>query len=532
MWAMRQTTRCADAAGWSREAQTMSISDTRRRGSGAQNNPNIRAQYPCRDARTGDVLRTYDQPRPSEIDEIVSHARSAASWWAHLGFAQRQRRLLAWKTLIADSVDDLAQIISTETGKPFDDAVLEIILTLGHLDWAAKNARAVLSPRRVPVGLASMNHTAEFGYEPYGVVAVIGPWNYPLYTPMGSISYALAAGNAVIFKPSDLTSGVAVWLAESWLRTNPEYPVLQTVPGDGSVGELLVRSGVDKVAFTGSTTTAKKVMAACAENLTPIVAECGGKDAMIVAADADLDHAADCAVAGGMGNSGQTCVGVERVYVDHRVASRFLEILDQKLARLRLGPRDDASYGPMTLSRQVDIVREHVKDALDRGGVAYRGGLDSIRPPYVEPILLVDVPEESAAVQEETFGPTLVVNRVRTLDDAVARANATPYGLGASVFSGNLRTAKRLATRLRAGVVTINSILAFAGIAELPFGGVRGSGFGRIHGRFGLREFSIPKSIKVQRFALPLNLLSMERTERDMAIARKILAFTHGSRRD
>ena len=496
-----------------------------------RNSSEYRAAYACRDARTGETLREYPLPDTAAVTEIVERAKQAASWWARLSFAAREQRMLAWKNLIADGVDELADVISIETGKTHDDSVLEVMLTLGHLDWAAKNAQRVLGPRRVSSGLVAFNQSAQFGHEPYGVVAVIGPWNYPLYTPMGSISYALAAGNAIVFKPSDLTSGVAVWLAEAWLRANPERAVVQALVGNGATGDLLARHpAIDKVAFTGSTATAKKVMAACAENLTPLVAECGGKDAMIVQEDADLELAADFAVFGGMGNAGQTCVGVERVYVNFRVASRFLELMDQRLATLRPGGDDDAHYGPMTLPSQIDVVRRHVEDALDSGGVAYRGGLDSINPPYIEPILLVDVPEESVAVREETFGPVIVVNRVQSADEAVARANAVPYGLGASVFSKDLRAAKRIAQRLRAGVVTVNSVLGFAAISELPFGGVGESGFGRIHGSVGLLEFSVAKSIAVQRFATPLNLLTIQRSQKDMKTARSILKFIHGTR--
>ena len=496
-----------------------------------RNSHEYRAAYACRDARTGETLHHYSVPKPKEISAIVERARDAASWWSRLSFQVREQRILAWKNLIADGVDDLADIISIETGKPHDDAALEVMLTLGHLDWAAKNAQRVLAPQRVPAGIVAFNNSAEFGYEPYGVVAVIGPWNYPLYTPMGSISYALAAGNAIVFKPSDLTSGVAVWLAETWLRSNPERAVVQALPGNGATGNLLARHPqIDKVAFTGSTATAKKVMAACAENLTPLVAECGGKDAMIVMHDADLELAADFAVFGGVGNAGQTCVGVERVYVDFRIASRFLELVDERLKVLRPGGDDAASYGPMTLPSQIDVIRRHVEDALEQGGVAYRGGLDSIKPPYIDPVLLVDVPEESSVVREETFGPVIVVNRVRNADEAVAKANAVPYGLGASVFSRDLRAAKKIAARLRAGVITVNSVLGFAAISELPFGGVGESGFGRIHGSVGLREFSVTKSLAVQRFVSPLNLLTLQRSEKNMKTARSILKFTHGTR--
>lgn len=219
-------------------------------------------------------------------------------------FAGRKKALQAWKSEIADGARDLAAVISRETGKTPDDALLEVVLTLTHLDWASKNAHKVLARQKVPSGLASYNQHASVGYEPFGVVGVIGPWNYPFYTPMGSISYAISAGNAIVFKPSELTPATATWIEAAFRRAVPDHAVFRVVIGDGETGAALARSGVDKVAFTGSPRTARKVMAACAENLTPLVVEAGGKDAMIVAADADLDAAVGFAVFGGVGDSG------------------------------------------------------------------------------------------------------------------------------------------------------------------------------------------------------------------------------------
>src|SRR5437763_9182943 len=250
---------------------------------------------------------------------------------------------------------------------------------------------------------------------------------------MGSIAYALAAGNAVVFKPSEYTPGVGAWLAATFAEVVPEHPVFGVVTGFGETGAALCRSGVDKVAFTGSTATGKRVMAACAESLTPVLVECGGKDPMIVDTDADLDAAADAAVWGGMSNAGQTCAGVERVYVLDAVAEEFTEEIVAKSRGLYAG--SGGAYGPMTMPTQVDVVRRHVEDALARGGRAVVGGAESVHPPFVEPIVIVDVPEDSCAVTEETFGPLLVINRVPDVDEAVRRANATAYGLGAAVFS-------------------------------------------------------------------------------------------------
>ncbi|MDN4474667.1 aldehyde dehydrogenase family protein [Demequina sp. SYSU T00192] len=483
------------------------------------------AQMTTRNPVDGSAVATYPVAGAAEVAATVARARAGAEWWRGLSFADRRAHLLHWKSAIAQRADELASVIAAETGKPHGDAVLEVMLTLGHLDWAAKHAKATLKRRKVKAGLVNYNQHATVGYEPYGVVGVIGPWNYPFYTPMGSISYALAAGNAVVFKPSELTPGPAAWIAERWAET-VGHDVLTAVTGDRGTGAALVAADVDKIAFTGSTATAKKVMAAAAERLTPIVAECGGSDALLVAADADLDAAADFIVFGGMGNSGQTCAGVERVYVVESVRETLVSKVVDRARRLRTEGAD-AQYGPMTLPSQVDVVRRHVDDAM-RSGTVVLGGADSFRGRVIAPIVVTDVDERSDAVQEETFGPLVIINPVASLDEAVRRANATAYGLTAAVFTRDTAAANRAAAALHVGAVSINSVLGFAGVAALPFGGVKGSGFGRIHGADGLREFSVVKSIARQTRKAALNLLTMDRTEKDMHTAAKMIPMLHG----
>ncbi|MFD6675311.1 aldehyde dehydrogenase family protein [Rhodococcus zopfii] len=479
------------------------------------------------DPRDGSVLGRYPIMDAADVAATVDRARPAAQWWGELGFRGRRDLLLEFKKLIATEADSLASVISAETGKPRDAAYFEVMLTVEFLDWAARNAQKVLRPRRVSTVVPSMNQKAIVEYLPLGVVGVIGPWNFPAFTPMGSISFALAAGNAVVFKPSELTPGVGTWLEKTWNAVVPDYPVLQVVTGFGETGASLARVGVDKIAFTGSGATARKVMAVCAETLTPMVAECGGKDAVIVAEDADLDKAAAVAAFGTVLNGGQACVGVERIYVAAPVYQQFVDKLTATLSRVRPGPDDTATYGPMTLPRQVDIVRRHILDALDHGATAVMGGLDSVRDRYIEPVVLKDVPDTSAAVQEETFGPTVVVEPVRDLDDAVARANNTHYGLGATVFSRNKKKGLQAARRIRSGAASVNSFGGPGTVPALPFGGIGESGFGRIHGADGLREFSRPHSVTVERFRPPLNLFSVDPSERDMKIAKRMFRMRH-----
>ncbi|HVW44223.1 MAG TPA: aldehyde dehydrogenase family protein [Amycolatopsis sp.] len=474
------------------------------------------------DPATGEVAGTYPAHTPDQVRQAVERARVAAAWWAALGFEGRRERLRRWNAVITRRMADLCGVVQRETGKPHGDAQLEVVLAVEHIAWAAKHAPKVLGRRRRSAGMLLSNHTATVEYVPLGVVGVIGPWNYPVYTPLGSITYALAAGNAVVFKPSEYTPGVGKWLVDAFAEAVPEHPVFQLVTGFGETGAALVGAGVDKIAFTGSTATGKKIMAKAAETLTPVVIEAGGKDALLVDADADLDAAADAAVWGAFSNSGQTCIGVERVYVHERVYDRFLD----KVVTLTSKVEPGKQYGPMTMPGQLDVVREHIADALARGGRAVTGG--EVGDRFVEPTVLVDVPEDADAVQEETFGPTVTIARVRDMDEAVRKANATRYGLGSTVFSQH--DGPRIAEGLRVGMTSINAPFSFAGVASLPFGGVGDSGFGRIHGPEGLREFARPKAVARQRFAVPIKLTSFTRTRRTDKLVSKLVTAMHGRR--
>ncbi|MFD0318640.1 aldehyde dehydrogenase family protein [Streptomyces flavalbus] len=458
---------------------------------------------------TGEPVAEHPVAGAAEVADAVSRGRTVQEGWAALPASRRRDRLLRWKKALATELDTVARTIAEETGKPSGDAALEVVLTLEHLAWAARNADRVLRRRRVGAGLFAAHQRASLVHRPVGVVGVIGPWNYPLYTPMGSIGYALAAGNAVVFKPSELTPGTGVLLAELFDAAVPGHAgLLATVTGPASTGEALARSGVDKLAFTGSPGTARKVMAVCAETLTPFLAECGGKDAVIVTADADLDAAADAIVWGALSNAGQTCAGVERVYAVREIHEALCQRVAERAEKLRPGADADAPYGPMTLAGQVDVVERHVSGALAAGARALVGGAESVRAPFVAPVVLTDVPEDAAAMTEETFGPVVAVNAVADVDEAVERANASRYALGAAVFCRSGRAGAAIAARLRAGAVSVNSVLGFAAVPALPFGGSRDSGFGRIHGAEGLRAFTSVQSVTVQRFTPPLALTS------------------------
>ncbi|MBB5915065.1 acyl-CoA reductase-like NAD-dependent aldehyde dehydrogenase [Nocardia transvalensis] len=484
--------------------------------------------FEVRDPATGEVVGTYPIQERAEVDAAVAAAHPAGRWWAALGFDERARRLDAWRGEIARGRAELADLINREMGKPVADAKLEIAMALEHLRWASRNAAKVLGRRSVRPSLLTANHAAAVEYLPYGVVGVIGPWNYPIFTPLGSVSFALAAGNAVVFKPSEYTPGVGRWLVDAFARVTPELPVLQVVTGLGETGNALCRSAVGKIGFTGSTATGKRVMAACAENLTPLLMECGGKDALIVDADADLDAAADAAAWGGLSNAGQTCLAVERVYVHAAVYDTFVATLVAQARAIEAGTAD-AKLGPITMPKQVEVIRRHIEDAIALGARPLLGGIDAIRGQFVQPTILADVPEDAAAMTEETFGPTLTVTPVRDMDEAVELVNAGSYGLGSTVFSR--RHGERIAARIRAGGTSINAFVAHATIPTLPLGGVGGSGFGRVHGPDGLKEFAYAKAVTRQRFPSPLPLTTFRRSARIDAVVDVLVAVLHGRSR-
>jgi acyl-CoA reductase-like NAD-dependent aldehyde dehydrogenase len=486
---------------------------------------------PASDAVVG-VFPVHDA---DAVRETVERARGASEQWAALGFDGRRQRLSAFRGYLARRMNELADLVHRENGKPHADAILEITLAIDHLAWAGAHARKTLGPRRVKAGMLAANHAAYLEYQPLGVIGVIGPWNYPVFTPMGSIAYALAAGNAVVFKPSEYTPAVGAWLAAAWRAAVPEAAdAFQVVTGYGDTGAALCRAGVDKLAFTGSAPTGKKVMAACAENLVPVLMELGGKDAMIVDDDADVVAAADAAVWGAMSNAGQTCIGIERVYATSAVYDRFVAEVTEQVRKLRPGSDDEATYGPMTMASQGGIVRRHIEDATSSGGRVVRGDADPSLFPnenFLAPTVLLDVPESSSAIREETFGPTLAITKVRDAEEALTLANATSYGLAGSVFSKSKARGLDLARRMKSGMTSVNSVLTFASVPALPFGGVGDSGFGRIHGEDGLKEFTRAKSITRQRVALPVNLMSFSRPASATDAVVRVMGMIHGRHR-
>lgn len=476
----------------------------------------------------GDVVGVHPIHSADDVDAAVARAREAAKWWGALTFEEREDYMAKWNAVITRRMAQLGEVSHQETGKPYGDAQLEIVLAIDHVAWASKNAKKILGPHRVNPGLLMANQAATLEYHPLGVIGVIGPWNYPVFTPMGSIAYALAAGNAVVFKPSEYTPAVGQWLAHSFAEVVPNPDVFQVVTGFAETGAALARSEVDKVAFTGSGATGKKVMMAAAERLTPVIIEAGGKDSLIVDEDADLEAAADAALWGAMSNAGQTCIGVERVYVHESVFDPFMAEIMAQAKGLRAAGDPDAKLGPITMPSQLQIIQRHIDDAIAKGATVVLGGSDAVGERFVQPTILTHVPEDSSAITEETFGPTMTINPVRDMDEAIRLTNATSYGLAGTVFSK--KNGVDIARRIRSGMTSVNAVLAFAGVPGLPFGGVGQSGFGRIHGADGLKEFTYAKAITRQRMKPPMMLTSFTRDSKTEQRVTKLMTMLYGGK--
>ena len=483
------------------------------------------ATFDKSDPATGEVIGQYKNFSQDEVFASVDAAHLASVRWQEFGFIARKKTLLKWASFITKNQKEIAQLVASECGKPIGDASLEVSIAIDHIAWAAKHAQQIMHKQDRPAGLLMFNMKAQVQRSPLGVVGVIGPWNYPIFTPMGSIAYALAAGNTVVFKPSEFTPGVGKWLADSFAQIAPFENILTTVTGLPDTGKALTESKVNKISFTGSTRTAKKVAASCAERMIPVVLECGGKDPVIVDSDADLKLAAEYALWSAMANAGQSCIGAERVYVVESVADQFIEIIAKMAKKIEVGK----DYGPATMPSQLKVIQSHLDDARAMGAKFLVGGADSVKGAFVEPVIMVDVPENSTAMTQETFGPTLAINKVINTEEAIRLSNASSYGLAAAVFSK--RNGERIASKLACGMVSINSVFLFAAVPSVPFGGYKDSGYGRIHGAEGLLEYTYARTVVKTRFKIPLKFTTFGRTKLSEKVLTILIKRLHGKGR-
>ena len=455
---------------------------------------------------TGEVIGHVPDLDPEHIRDLVARARAAQPAWDALGFDGRRAVLLDLRKWLVDNLDRVCQTIVEENGKSWEDAQLGIFYTADALTFWGKRAKKYLADQTFrPHSAFLLGSKAILRYRPYGVVGVIGPWNYPLINNFGDAVPALMAGNSVVLKPSSITPMTSLLIQEGWREIGAPDDVYLVATGAGGVGSALI-DHVDMVHFTGSTETGKKVMAQAAETVTPVTLELGGKDPMVVCADADLERAANAALFYSMQNGGQTCISVERVYVEEPVYEEFVSKVTNKARELRQGvPAGPGSIdvGAMTMAEQADIVERHVKDAVEKGAKVVVGGQrhDSDGVVFYEPTVLRDVDHSMEIMREETFGPTLPVMPVRDSEEGVRLANDSQFGLDSSVFTGDLDKGERLARRIEAGATVVNDCMTNYFATEVPIGGIKQSGLGARHGAIGIQKYCQPHNILVARIA-------------------------------
>jgi succinate-semialdehyde dehydrogenase/glutarate-semialdehyde dehydrogenase len=441
---------------------------------------------------TGEPFAQASLLDAAQAREAIAAAHAAFPAWSRTSFAERVRLLDRWRQAIVDEADEIARLIEREQGKPATEALAaEVLPSLDALVYLKAHAQDLLRDEPVEARQLLLAHKqARIVYTAIGVVLAVKPWNYPWGQSLPVLASALVAGNTVVLKPAPATTLVGLRMGALAQKAGFPPGVVSVVAVDDTLAQALVEDPrVGKVVFTGSVATGRKVMAAAARNLTPVVLELGGKDAAIVCRDADLDRAAKGIVWSAFLNAGQTCAAVERVYVEKPVAEEFLAKVVAETKALRPTRGDEGELGPMTLERQRAIVERHVQDAVARGARVVLGGARGEGPGFFyPPTVLTDVDHTMAVMREETFGPVLPVMVTGSLDEAIRLANDSDYGLTASGWTTSRETADRLQRELVAGVVSINDHASSFGEPAAPWGGVKASGIGRIHGPLGLRE--------------------------------------------
>jgi acyl-CoA reductase-like NAD-dependent aldehyde dehydrogenase len=460
---------------------------------------------PVENPATGEIIRTVPVVGPGDVPALAERARAAQPAWEALGYDGRARVLRRAQKWVTDHGEEIAATIVAETGKTYEDAsIVEVSYAANAFGFWAKQAPRYLADERIHTrNPFVLGRRLVVRYRPVGLVGVIGPWNYPLVNGFGDCIPALAAGNAVLLKPSKVTPLTSLLMADCMRESGLPDGIFQVATGGAETGEALI-DAADMVMFTGSTETGRKVMTRAANTLTPVSLELGGKDPMIVLADADLERAANGAVYYSMQNGGQTCISIERVYVEAPVHDEFVAKVAEKVRGLRQGvPAGPGSVdvGAVTFPPQLEIMERHVEQARAAGADVLVGG-HARDGRFFEPTVLTGVDHSMEAMTEETFGPTLPIMKVADAEEAVRLANDSPYGLGASVWTKDLARGEEIARRIESGSVCVNDAQLNYIALELPMGGWKTSGLGVRHGAAGIRKYTRQQALLVTRFAL------------------------------
>ncbi|MEZ4216579.1 MAG: succinic semialdehyde dehydrogenase [Myxococcota bacterium] len=429
-----------------------------------------------------------------DVRAALERARKAQPEWAALSFRERARYVYRFMDVFLERHEEILDVIHKETGKARSEAIsMEIFAPLSSAAYYAKRAERFLKPRRRRIaGMMGLMKQLRVAYVPLGVVGIITPWNGPVALAVNPIVQALMAGNAVLLKPSEVTPFSSQLVVEMFQQAGLPEGVLQVLVGDGRTGAALVESGVDKISFTGSVATGRKVAEACGRLLVPCTLELGGKDAMIVCRDADLERAVNGALIGSCMNTGQYCCGTERIYVVDELYDAFVAKVVDKARDLRQGAEGEYDVGALFWDRQLDIVERHVEDAKQRGATVLVGGRrnPNLQGLYYEPTVIVDVDHSMDIMKHETFGPVVAIMRVADEEEALRLANDSEYGLNGNVWTQDKDKGFEIAQRMHTGGVCVNDMALTYGVPEAPFGGRKASGVGQVNGKKGIRGYT------------------------------------------
>jgi acyl-CoA reductase-like NAD-dependent aldehyde dehydrogenase len=443
---------------------------------------------------TGELVGTVETITPAKVQGIVDDVAEVQPFWAALSLEDRARYMRRAVDVLLAEIDEIAELLTNEQGKPrVESYTMELLPTVDSLKWIADNGPQILSDEKLSMPIILKSKSAKFTYEPIGVVGVIAPWNYPWSIPFGEVAIALMCGNGVVLKPASLTPVIGDRIRQTFEKAGLPEGLIRTIHGGGRVGDALVKSTAGKIFFTGSVEVGKKVGVECAKRMKGSVLELGGKDPQIVCADADLANAVSGSVWGGFANAGQTCSGIERVYVVDEVADRFLEGVVRETERLTVGdPREwTTEIGPMVSDDQAAIVTELVDDAVENGAKKLTGGptkVKGMKGSFIAPIVLTEVTHDMRIMNEEIFGPVLPVMKVASEEEAIKLANDSQFGLGASVWTKDRAKGERMSHQIESGMVWTNDHSFSHGACQCAWGGVKDSGLGRSHSKFGFYE--------------------------------------------
>jgi acyl-CoA reductase-like NAD-dependent aldehyde dehydrogenase len=443
---------------------------------------------------TGELVGTVETITPAKVQAVVDDVAEVQPFWAALALDDRARYMRRAADVLLAELDQIAELLTTEQGKPrVESYTMEVLPTVDALKWIAESGPEILSDEKVSLPVILRPKSAKFTYEPLGVVGVIAPWNYPWSIPFGEVAIALMAGNGVVLKPASLTPLIGERIRETFEKAGLPEGLVRTVHGGGRIGDALVKSTARKIFFTGSVEVGRKVGIECAKRMKGSVLELGGKDPQIVCADADLANAVSGAVWGGFANAGQTCSGIERVYIHKDVADPFLEGVVRETERLTVGDPSEwtTEVGPMVSEEQAKLVSELVDDAVENGATRLTGGpteVKGMKGHFIAPTVLTGVTHEMRIMKEEIFGPVLPVITVESEQEAIELANDSEFGLGASVWTKDRAKGERIAHQIESGMVWINDHSFSHGACVCAWGGVKDSGLGRSHSKFGFYE--------------------------------------------